>query len=381
MTFLPIINHLMQSDRCRFTLTYKRCLGITKTWQKHLRTSALVTTLTCIAMPFPALAEIAADQSAATIIMYHRFGEGDYPSTNVRVEQFESHIRELVSGRYSVLPLEQIIDAFHSGRTLPQRTVAITIDDAYQSIYTVALPRLRQAGLPFTVFVATDPIDAKAANFMSWDQIREIRNDGGTIGHHTASHLHMADASAERIQKEISKANERYKAELGEIPRIFAYPYGEASLAIRSMVVKSGFVAALGQHSGVAHAKADQFYLPRFPLNENFGSIDRFKLVASTLPLPVFDVTPIDYVLVENPPHFGFSVSSEINSLDRLSCFAFPGVGGPVKLTRLGDRRIEIRMKKAFPAGRARFNCTLPTPNGQWRWFGTQFYVPRHRTE
>ena len=147
------------------------------------------------------------------------------------------------------------------------------------------------------------------------------------------------------------------------------------------MVVKSGFVAALGQHSGVAHAKADQFYLPRFPLNENFGSIDRFKLVASTLPLPVFDVTPIDYVLVENPPHFGFSVSSEINSLDRLSCFAFPGVGGPVKLTRLGDRRIEIRMKKAFPAGRARFNCTLPTPNGQWRWFGTQFYVPRHRTE
>tara|TARA_Y100001960_G_scaffold327011_1_gene412439 strand:- start:314 stop:1459 length:1146 start_codon:yes stop_codon:yes gene_type:complete len=381
MTFLCIIDILIQSGLFRLSPDYKRCSGTMKTWWKGLSTSALVTAATCIVMPVSTSAEISADQSAATIIMYHRFGEEDYPSTNVRVDQFESHIRELVSGRYSVLPLEEIIDAFRSGRALPQHTVAITIDDAYQSIYTVAFPRLTEAGLPFTVFVATDPIDAMHSNFMTWDQIREIRDAGGNIGHHTASHLHMADASVERIQKEISKASERYKAELGEIPRIFAYPYGEASLAIRRMVVKSGFIAALGQHSGVAHAKADQFYLPRFPLNENFGSIDRLKLVVSSLPLPVFDITPLDYVLKENPPHFGFSVSSEINSLERLNCFAFPGIGGPVKLTRLGDRRIEIRINKTFPPGRARFNCTLPAPNGQWRWFGTQFYVPHHRSE
>ena len=327
--------------------------------------------------PVSAHAAVSADQSAATIIMYHRFGERDFPSTNVRIEQFEAHIRELQSGPYTVLPLEEIIEAYRAGRELPPHTVAITIDDAYRSVYTEAWPRLRDAKLPFTVFVATDPVDQGLANFLTWDQIREIKAAGGTIGHHTASHLHMVDASVQRVGQEISKANNRYKKELGEVPRVFAYPFGEANLAVRGKIMEAGFIAAVGQHSGVAHATADRFYLPRFPFNENFGSVDRLKLAATALPLPVTDVTPGDFALIENPPHFGFSVSPEIDPLGRLSCFASPGSGGPAQITRLGDRRIEVRISKPFPAGRARFNCTLPTREGRWRWFGMQFYVPR----
>ena len=329
------------------------------------------------AFPVSTPAAVSADQTAATIIMYHRFGERDYPSTNVRVEQFEAHIRELQSGPYTVLPLEEIIEAYRAGRELPTHTVAITIDDAYRSVYTEAWPRLRDAKLPFTLFVATDPVDQGLANFLTWDQIREIKAAGGSIGHHTASHLHMVDATAERVAQEISKASNRYKKELGEIPRVFAYPFGEANLEVRGKIMEAGFIAALGQHSGVAHAGADRFYLPRFPFNENFGSVDRLKLAATALPLPVTDITPRDFALTENPPHFGFSVSSEIKPLGRLSCFASPGSGGPAQIIRLGDRRVEVRIASAFPAGRARFNCTLPTREGRWRWFGMQFYVPR----
>lgn len=337
---------------------------------------ALAIGLLAFLTPLPAPAAVTADRSAATIIMYHRFGEADYPSTNVRIEQFEAHIRELQSGPYSVLPLDQIVDAFRTGRALPKKTVAITIDDTYRSVYTEAWPRLKAAGLPFTLFAATDPIDQGLTNFMTWDQIREIRDGGGTIGHHTASHLHMVNASTERIWDELRKASERYKQELGEIPRVFAYPFGETSLAIRKIIMEAGFIAALGQHSGVAHAEADRFYLPRFPFNENFGSIDRLKLAVAALPLPVADVTPLDFVLIDNPPHFGFTVSPEITSLGRLNCFASPGGGGPAQITRLGERRIEVRIERAFPPGHARFNCTLPTRDGSWRWFGTQFYVP-----
>jgi peptidoglycan/xylan/chitin deacetylase (PgdA/CDA1 family) len=330
------------------------------------------------AFPVSAPAAISADNTAATIIMYHRFGERDYPSTNVRVEQFEAHIRELQSGPYTVLPLEEIIEAYRAGRELPKHTVAITIDDAYRSVYTEAWPRLRDAQFPFTLFVATDPVDRGLANFLTWDQIREIKAAGGSIGHHTASHLHMVDASAERVVQEIRTASDRYKKELGEVPRVFAYPFGEANLEIRDKIMDAGFIAALGQHSGVAHANADRFYLPRFPFNENFGSVDRLKLAATALPLPVMDVTPRDFSLIVNPPHFGFSVSPEIKSLGRLSCFASPGSGGPAQITRLGDRRIEVRIASAFPAGHARFNCTLPTREGRWRWFGMQFYIPRN---
>ena len=36
----------------------------------------------------------------ASVIMYHRFGEQDFPSTNVTMEQFSAHAAELKSADY-----------------------------------------------------------------------------------------------------------------------------------------------------------------------------------------------------------------------------------------------------------------------------------------
>ena len=104
---------------------------------------------------------------SAVILMYHRFGETSFPSTNIRLEQFETHIQELTSGPYTVLPVPEIVAAIREGRPLPDRTIGITIDDGYLSVYAEAFPRLREAGLPFTVFVSTDPVDRKFSGFMT----------------------------------------------------------------------------------------------------------------------------------------------------------------------------------------------------------------------
>ena len=72
--------------------------------------------------------------SYASVIMYHRFGEDRYPSTNTTIEQLEAHIAYLQDGNYNIMPLQEII-IFQSGQTVPDKTVAITIDDAYLSVY------------------------------------------------------------------------------------------------------------------------------------------------------------------------------------------------------------------------------------------------------
>ena len=95
----------------------------------------------------------------ASVIMYHRFGEDQYTSTNIRVDQFKEHLQELQNGEYTVLPLNEIVDRLENGEELPDRTVALTIDDAYASVYDVAWPLLREANLPFTVFVAVEGVD------------------------------------------------------------------------------------------------------------------------------------------------------------------------------------------------------------------------------
>ena len=166
----------------------------------------------------------------AVILMYHRFGEDRLPSTNIRLDQFDAHLEKLSNGNYSVWPLAKIVDHLQKDMPLPDRTVAITIDDAYLSVFTEAWPRLQAKGFPFTVFVATDPVDRKNRGYMSWDQLRQLQADGVGIGSQTASHPHMHLSSLADVDAELEKSNQRFLAELGLRPNLFAYPYGEYNL-------------------------------------------------------------------------------------------------------------------------------------------------------
>jgi peptidoglycan/xylan/chitin deacetylase (PgdA/CDA1 family) len=318
----------------------------------------------------------AAAGNSASIIIYHRFGEDRYPATNTRLDQLDAHIEELTSGKYAVLPLEEIAAAIVNRRPLPDRAVAITIDDAFRSVYTAAWPRLRKAGLPFMLFVATEPVGSGLPDYLTWDQIREMRDAGVTIGAHSHTHLHMVAAGLEADRADIETSNRIFKRELGAIPNLFAYPYGEASLAIMDLVRASGYEVAFGQHSGAADPNLPHFYLPRFPMNEAHGSPDRLRLALNALPLPVSQMTPADPLVPAdgNPPAFGFTLAKSLGAASRLACYYSHG---KARMERIGPQRVEVRFEAPLPTGRSRVNCTLPGPQGRWYWYGTQFYVKR----
>ncbi|CAK0749275.1 Chitooligosaccharide deacetylase [Azospirillaceae bacterium] len=319
---------------------------------------------------FPASAS-----GSAVIFSYNLFGEDRSPANSIRLDQFEAHLEELKSEDYTVLPLSRIINALRSGEPLPDRTVAITIDDASRSVFRDAFPRLRAAGVPFTLFVASDPIDRHVGTHMTWAELRALVNAGVAIGALPASGAAMAEQTDEENHADILRTMKRLQTELGVTPAFFAYPYGEYSLQVRSRVIDHGFEAAFGQQSGVASPRSDRFALPRFILNEAYGSIERFQIAANALPLPVTDITPVDPVLAgNNPPNFGFSVSNDISDVARLACFA--SGQGRTLLERLDVNRIEVRIADPFPPGRARINCTLPAEEGRWRWLGVQFFIP-----
>lgn len=317
-----------------------------------------------------------AGEPAAAVFMYNRFGERGAAITNVRLDQFDAQLRELASGHYRVAPLPEIVDALLAGHELPERTVAITVDDAYRSFYTHGWPKLRDAKMPFTLFVWTDAIDQKLPDYMSWDEIRALRDAGVSIGNHGAAHQDMALNTDAANRADIEKASRRFEQELGMVPALFAYPYGGYGVRDRDLLAKLGFKAAFGHHSGVAYAGADPLMLPRFALNEKHGGMRRFTLAANALPLPVSAITPADPVLRagNNPPAFGFTVAEGVRGLGGLNCFA-SHQDAALKIERIG-RRVEVRMDAPFPRGNHRVNCTAPDPSGRWRWFGQPFAVP-----
>ena len=168
-------------------------------------------------------------KNSAVIYMYHRFGESAYPSTNITLEQFEEHLKEFSKEKYNVVSLEYIIDAFNTDTKLPENTIAITVDDGYKSVLLEAWPRLKKLGFPLTLFVSTEPIDAKIKGYLSWDEIRKLKSEGVVIGAHTRTHPHLHELTLEKIKSEIEYSNKRYLSEINEIPKLFAYPFGEAS--------------------------------------------------------------------------------------------------------------------------------------------------------
>lgn len=353
--------------------------GLAAAWRNAKLRLVMIVVLATWAMMPDAMAQ-SDEPPGAVVVMYHRFGEDSLPSTNIRLDQFDRHLEILSSGDYNVVPLDEVIEAFRTGTPLPDRTVAITIDDAYRSVYREGWPRLREAGLPFTVFVNTDAVGG-GPNSMTWDEIRELADAGVDIGAHSAGHGHLPFMDGGSIEDDFARMTARFNAELGFVPTIYAYPYGEYSRELAEMVEAAGYQAAFGQHSGVAYAGADLFTLPRFALNERYGEPERFDLIVNALPLPAVDIVPDGMLIAENlgdnnPPLIGFTVTNSTGSLDQLNCFASNGADAEIE--RLGSDRVEIRLAEPLPPGRSRLNCTLPVENSaeRWRWLGLPFLLP-----
>lgn len=319
---------------------------------------------------------------AAAVFMYHRFGEDRFPSTSVPLERFEQQLDWLVEAGIEVWSLSRLMRAWRDGREVPQPVVAITVDDAYASVYSEAWPRLRARGMPFTVFVATAAVDGEFKDMMSWEQMREMRAAGVEFANHSVSHDYLqrrrdgesAEHWRQRITGEIQQAQRRLQAELGEDsnrdPALFAYPYGEYSVALMDLVEELGYLA-FGQHSGALGSTAIAQALPRYPINTSYGELPDFRLKARSLSLPVLSQTPLDPVLAEgNPPGLILTLGESGADLDRITCYA--SGQGRIPLEPVPGETGVYRVEAPEPLGkgRSRYNCTAPQRGGdRWYWF------------
>ena len=314
-------------------------------------------------------------EPGVSVFMYHRFGEDKYPSTNVSEEQFNSHIEYILSNKIKVLELEELIMILERGDTLDEKAVAFSVDDAYSSFYEIAWPVFRDNKIPVTLFISTDIIDKKTKGYMTWDDIRIFIDEGGSVGQHTSTHLHMPLNKTLDIKKDILDSHKSWIKNIGFIPKLFAYPYGETSNEVIRILKEFNISHAFGQHSGVISSFDNRYYLPRFSLNERFGNKDRFKFAADSYSLNIKNFLPGDMFLIDDKkPSIEFSILNNLkgNSLD---CFSNPGgKWDKQEIINIKKDRVQIILNEAYLKGRARLNCTTKV-NDKWYWFGYQFLV------
>tara|TARA_B100000686_G_scaffold327962_1_gene387408 strand:+ start:2387 stop:3352 length:966 start_codon:yes stop_codon:yes gene_type:complete len=313
--------------------------------------------------------------NGASVFMYHRIGESKYPSTNVTIEQFNQHINYISKNNFNIIPLSKVLDIVKNNQEFSKNTISFSIDDAYESFYLNAWPKFRENNIPVTLFISTEIIDNKTNGYMTWEQIKNFIADGGIVGQHTSSHMHMPLNSEEMVKKDILKSHKSFMKELGFIPKLFAYPYGEASKEVINILKEFNISHAFGQHSGVISIYDNEYYLPRFSLNEQFGDLDRFIFAAESLPLVIKDFTPSEMYLTENlKPRIEFSIESNVD-INKLNCFANTGGNWSAQsITNVTEKRVQIILNDSFKSGRGRLNCTVQKDKN-WHWFGYQFLI------
>ena len=305
-------------------------------------------------------------------IMYHRFDENKYPSTNIQMNIFLEQIQLIKDLNYDFIHPENFEKNFNIPKK--QKKILITIDDAFQSFYEVAWPFLKENKIPFILFVSTEPVGNKG--YMTWDQIKEIEQESfAIIGHHSHSHDYLIDVSNEDFIKDIETANKIFTENIGYIPSLFSYPFGEYSEFMRQYISKN-FTYAFGQHSGVIDVNKEKFQLPRFPINENYGELKRFTSIIKTYPLEYKKLLPLEKKLDKsnNPPLFSVEFFDNQKNIKNINCYSNEGSKWEKSKIQFDGNTLNIKFREAFLPRRGRINCSL-NDNGKWRWFGTQFIV------
>ena len=304
--------------------------------------------------------------------MYHRFDENKYPSTNIKMEVFVKQIEMIKNANYEFYDIQEFIDNFNQPKN--EKRILITIDDAFSSFYEIAWPFLKENRIPFILFVSTEPVGNKG--YMTWDQIREIEQESyGYIGHHSHTHDYLIEKSEEDFIKDIEMASKIFLKELGYVPNLFSYPFGEYSKFMKDYISEN-FSFAFGQHSGVIDLNKDKYELPRFPINENYGELDRFKSIINFLPLEFKNLIPEEKKLSNknNPPEFEVEFFENQKNLNNINCYSNEGNTWAKSNTNFLNNKLTIEFRDTFTPRRGRVNCSL-NDNGKWRWFGVQFVV------
>ena len=317
------------------------------------------------------------------IVLYHHVANDTPKSTTISPDDFQSHLEFLRDNNFTIMALDDMLEALHNRQEIPDKSVAITFDDGYISIYREAFPKLQSFDFPFTVFVSTQPINDNQAGYMNWEQVSEMANAGANIANHMVDHPYMltrleGESQSEwisRLQREMIQAEQDIERHTGQSHKLLAYPYGEFDSAIKEMLAEEGYIG-LTQNSGALGFHSDFLAVPRYPLAGIYANLDTASIKFESLAFQVTNQIPQDPVTDSTNPTVSIQLGPGDYSLDQISCFAN---NRPIPLHWLDKTNgsLELTPEQHFSGRRWRYICTAPLAGtGRFFWYSVQWIKP-----
>lgn len=190
-----------------------------------------------------------------SVLMYHEFREyADLDSTKpsaISVAQdyqdalptvlfsyladFKAQMSYLKMEGYHTLTLQEIKEFYEKGIDLPEKSVLLTFDDAFQSVYKYAYPILKDYQFHAICFVVLgwlsqekQPFDSSQSTVMSKQELENMQDVFESANHTTNLHIRHKDGTSEMQRTSLQELKEDLPAcgEYVDVSDVFAYPFG-----------------------------------------------------------------------------------------------------------------------------------------------------------
>ncbi len=307
-------------------------------------------------------------------LVYHRFGDDRYPSTNTTKQLFEQQLKYLIDNKINTYTINQL----YLNKDSVNQAVFITVDDGFVSFYNNGFPLLKKYNCNATVFINTESVGW--SDYMNWEQIKELVQAGIQIASHSHAHPYFLNVSKEeRVQtyiKDLEKSEQLFLEHLGFVPKVYAYPYGEFDESMVHVLKERGYKLAFAQNSGVWDYKSNIYAVPRFPVSGIHFGMDKFKqrIKMKSLPIQISEPCPIVLSAQEN-----YSLELRLddsNNFSSLNCFFNNQYGAD--LFTMQDEVIQVNIKMPENKRRALLTFTSKRKNGDWYWWSVLFINPKY---
>lgn len=232
------------------------------------------------------------------ILMYHHFIKEELPKGNygasITMAKFDEDMRYLEHNKYTPL-LPQDLKAIKEGKMkMPKKPIIITIDDGYESAYTIAYPVLKERGMKATVFAIVGSVEnprKSEIKKLNWKQMREMYESGIFDIQSHSYNLHNQDLNGQykkfqvngiqkgliecraqynlRVEQDIVKSIELIEENVGNEVNCFSYPYGVYEEWGKDILERNGVLFGFGTRYGAGDFKGNLYYLNRFSVGMN----------------------------------------------------------------------------------------------------------------
>ncbi|MFN8490927.1 MAG: polysaccharide deacetylase family protein [Caldilineaceae bacterium] len=198
----------------------------------------------------------------APILAYHSVHPQRIDPISITPAAFAEQLAWLARQGYQGVSLATWLRQWRTDPKLTKNLVALTFDDGYLDNLAYAWPLLEKFGFGATIFVIANgagttatydqywldhypSVPAEIYRYLTWDDIRFLRDKGIEIGSHTCNHPMLDQLSVEQQAYEIGEAKQIIEAQLGHPIESFCYPAGHFNDASLPLVKQAGYRQAV----------------------------------------------------------------------------------------------------------------------------------------